>query len=160
MLNTEQAQDVEVLLGLWHPTFARIDHQKTHVDAANASQHVAQKANVSGHINERKHFTSTSRAVRKAEIYGEASAFFFFKTIGVGAGECFNKRCLAVVNMTCGGDECHGVSSLLQKCECVYNFFIVACIEGSKIEQRLAIFCARNDRNAMFPELTYMIASE
>jgi hypothetical protein len=42
----------------------------------------------------------------------------------------------------------------------VYNFFIVACIEGSKIEQRLAIFCARNDRNAMFPELSHKISSE
>jgi hypothetical protein len=42
----------------------------------------------------------------------------------------------------------------------VYNFFIVACIEGSKIEHCLAIFCARNDGNAMFPELAYEIASE
>ena len=79
-----------------------------------------------GYIDKRQHFTSASRAVCKAKINSETSSLFFFKTIGVGAGERFYKRCLSMINMTRGGYERHGGYSLLHKRECECNFFVVA----------------------------------
>ncbi len=43
--------------------------------------------------------------MRKADVDGDAAALLFFETIGIDAGERFDQRGLAVVDVTCGADD-------------------------------------------------------
>ena len=41
----------------------------------------------------------------KAEIDGDAAALFFFQTVGINAGQGFDQRGLAVVDVAGGADD-------------------------------------------------------
>ena len=50
--DVQQLQDLQVLMGLRHNPFHDIDHQQNQVDAADAGQHVADEALVTGNIDD------------------------------------------------------------------------------------------------------------
>lgn len=43
--------------------------------------------------------------MREAQVDRDAARFFFRQTIGVGAGERLDQRCLAVIDMAGGGEN-------------------------------------------------------
>ena len=49
--------------------------------------------------------TSSSFEESKAEIDGDAAALFFFETVGIRAGERFDERGFAVVDVAGGADD-------------------------------------------------------
>ena len=72
-----------MLFGLRHPTFFGVDNQDATVDRADARKHVAQKANMSGHVDKTRSRTRRQLRVRKTQVDGHATAFFFGPPIGV-----------------------------------------------------------------------------
>jgi hypothetical protein len=43
--------------------------------------------------------------VRESEVNRNAAALFFFQAIGIDAGECFDQRGLAVIDVAGGADD-------------------------------------------------------
>src|SRR5689334_7479925 len=98
-----------MLAGLRLDGFVGGDDHQHQVDAANAGQHVADKALVTWDVYETKtNFFSAGSGelqVGKAEIDGDAPPLLFFQTVGIDAGEGFDQRRLAMVNVSGGAEN-------------------------------------------------------
>ena len=85
------------------------DHHQNQVDAANAGQHVADKALVAWNVNkaESNLFTARSREfqVSEAEIDGDSAPLLLFQTVGIDAGQGLDQGGLAMVDVSCGADD-------------------------------------------------------
>ena len=107
--NRQQPADIEVLDGLRLDAFIGRDHEQDEIDAADPREHVAHEALVSGDIDEAETQVFAARRfqieVRKSNVDGDAAALLFFETIGIDAGERFDQRGLAVVDVTGGADD-------------------------------------------------------
>ena len=105
----EQPADFEMLAGLRLDGFVGGDDHQHQVHAAHAGQHVADKALVARHVDEAQpDFFSAGRRqfkVGEAEIDGDAAALLFFQTVGINAGQGFDQRGLAVVDVSGGADD-------------------------------------------------------
>jgi hypothetical protein len=104
-LDSQQAADIEMLARLRLDRFVSGDNQKDDVNAARTGQHVAHEALVAGNVNEAD--LDVLPFVPKlekgeSEVDRDAAALFFFKTVGVGAGERLDERRLAVVDVPGG----------------------------------------------------------
>ena len=83
---------------------AAIDEEHQ-VDAADAGQHVLDEALVAGHVDEAEAEAGRELQVREAEIDGDAAALLLFEAVGVDAGEGFDERGLAVIDVAGGADD-------------------------------------------------------
>ena len=85
------------------------DDEQDEIDAADAGEHVAHEALVSRDVDETEAqvfvVCRLQIQVRKADVDGDAAALLFFETIGIDAGERFDQRGLAVVDVTGGADD-------------------------------------------------------
>ena len=68
-------------------------------------EHVVNKAFVSGHIHKRQPSTLSIGVMRKAEVNGDAPAFFLRELIRVDSGQCLDERGLAVVDVPAGAND-------------------------------------------------------
>ena len=100
-----------MLAGLRHHRFVGGHHQQHRVDAADAGQHGAHEAFVTGHIDERDGRAAGQLGMREAELDGDAAGLLFLQPVGVGAGQGLDQRALAVVDVAGGADDdrAHGV---------------------------------------------------
>ena len=87
LIDTEQLEDPEVLLGLGLPALGCGDDEDAGVHATDAGEHVAQELHVTGHVDEAELRTRRQHGVSEAEIDREASAFLLLETVGVGQSE-------------------------------------------------------------------------
>ena len=101
----EQIDDVQVLDGLRHDAVVRRDDQHDVIDAAYAREHVAHESLVSGNIDETDGVVMRCLPVREAEIYRNAACLFLGQPVGVDAGQRFDERRLAVIDVTCRRDN-------------------------------------------------------
>src|SRR5437016_5870924 len=89
--------------------FVGCDHQQHDIDAADAGEHIAHEALVTGNVDESKaeFFARLGPQfqIGKAEIDGDAAPLLFFKAVGIDAGERLYQRGLAVVDVPCGTDD-------------------------------------------------------
>src|ERR1700720_4242361 len=84
--------------------FIGCNYQQHNIDAGRSSEHVPDEPFVSGDIHEAKaHFAFFQEC--KTQIDGDASALFFFQTVRMRAGQSFDQRRFAVVDMTGGADD-------------------------------------------------------
>ena len=138
VLDREQIDDVQVLDGLRHDAVVGGHDQHHVVDAAHAGEHVAHEALVAGHVDEADHAAGVGFAVSKAQIDRDAALLFFRQAIGVDAGQRFDERCFAVVDMAGGGDD-HadfpGVELKLAKLRAESRFVV----QAAQIEYECAV---------------------
>ncbi len=126
-----------MLFALRLPSFGGCNYKKTRIDTANAREHVAQKTNVPGNVDEADALTRWQDRVSKAEIDGEPSTLLFGKAIWVGAGKRQHQRTLAVVNVTSGGNNAHGC---LAHCpQGVDHDAVVLGIDAAQIDEGTAL---------------------
>ena len=111
VLDPEQPQDREVLMGLRPRALAGVDDEEEEVDAARTRDHGADEALVPGDVDDRE-----ARAVRQlerrvAEVDRDPALVLLGQPVGVLAGQRLDERRLAVVDVTRGTDrQRHGRS--------------------------------------------------
>ena len=71
-----------------------------------------------GHVDECHTVARRQVRPRKAEIDGEAAPLLLGEPIGIHAGEREHQRRLAVVDVSCGGDDPHGCQRLSSRRDC------------------------------------------
>ena len=110
--NAKQTADGHVFHGLWLDAFLGGDDQQDRSDTPGPGEHVVNKQAVTRHIDkadsERSSVARRSIEKGKAEIDGNAAAFFFGKMRGIGAREDFDQRTLSVINVAGGGEDVIG----------------------------------------------------
>ena len=94
-----------MLAGLGLDGFGGGDHEQHHVDASGSGEHVAHEALVAGDIDEAEADVVGELKVREAEVDGDAAALLFGEAVGVGSGEGFYQRRLAVIDVTGSADD-------------------------------------------------------
>ena len=85
--DAEQLEDAQVLLALGLPALGGGDDEQAGVDAAHAGQHVAEEADVAGHVDEADRLARREHGVGEAEVDGEAAPLLLLEAVRVGAGE-------------------------------------------------------------------------
>ena len=132
MTHAEISENLQVLFGLRHPAIIGCDDQQGQVHRSHARDHVFHEVLVAGHIHDSEHercgigcglYLQPTQIlagrgklqVREAEIDGDAARLLLGQTIGVGAGQGFDQRALAMIHVACGGQDemLHGGHSLL-----------------------------------------------
>ena len=101
----EQMEDVEMLLGLRHHAVVGRDGEEHEVDTVGAGEHVADEALVAGDVDDAGAGAVGEGEVGEAEIDRDAALFFFLEAIGVLAGEGFDERGFAVIDVAGGADD-------------------------------------------------------
>ena len=110
-LEAQQVDDLQMLDGLRLDAFGRRHDQQGGIDAGGAGQHVVHEALVARHVDEAELPAVAQVAVGVAEIDGDAARLLFLQAIGIDAGQRFDERGLAVIDMARGADD-HAASSL------------------------------------------------
>ncbi len=83
----EQMQNGQMLLGLRHHTIIGRDGEQHEVDAVRAGEHVADKALVTGDVNDTRPGLVGQREVGEAEIDRNPTLLFFLQAVGILPGE-------------------------------------------------------------------------
>ena len=104
-VEAQQVDDLQMLDGLRLDAFRRRHDEQGGVDAGGAGQHVVHEALMARHIDETQLPAVAQVAVGIAEIDGDAARLLFLQAIGVDAGQRFDERGLAMVDMTRGADD-------------------------------------------------------
>ena len=110
-VEAQQVDDLQMLDRLRLDAFRRRHDQQRGIDAGGAGQHVVHEALVARHVDEAELPAVAQVAVGVAEIDGDAARLLFLQAIGVDAGQRFDQRGLAVIDMACGADD-HAAPSL------------------------------------------------
>src|SRR5258706_13606721 len=109
-IDAEITEDLQMLLGLRHPSVIGSYHKERQVDRADPGDHIFHEVFVAGHVNDSKLKRETSGRgcgqfqVRKAEVDGDSSRFFLRKSVGIDSGERFNQRTLAMIHVPGGSN--------------------------------------------------------
>ena len=103
--------------GLRHDAFIRRNDQHDHVHARGPGHHVFDKAFVTGHVHNAQTFAVRQVQPGKAQLNGDAPAFFLFQAVAVLSRESAHQRGLAVVDMP-GRTQyyCHEKTSFRRGC--------------------------------------------
>ena len=104
-IEAQQVDDLQMLDRLRLDALGRRHDQQRGIDAGGAGQHVVHEALVARHVDEAELPAVAQVAVGVAEIDGDAARLLFLQAIGVDAGQRFDQRGLAVVDMACGADD-------------------------------------------------------
>ena len=99
-INAQQGEDLQVLAGLPADALGQRHDQQGGVDAAGASEHGVHETLVAGNVDE-----TELPGVGVAEVNGDAAALFLRQAVGIDAGQRFDQRCLAVIDVAGGTDD-------------------------------------------------------
>ena len=105
----KQINDGQMLARLRHDAIVCCHHKDDKVDAKRARQHVVNKLLMPWHVEKTDRLPVAEMLIGKAEIDGDAACFFLGQPVGIGTGERFQERRLAVVDMPCRADD-HALS--------------------------------------------------
>jgi hypothetical protein len=98
-----------MFLCLRHDAFIGCDDQQSGVDAPDTGQHVFDKVTVTGHIYNTDLLAVWQCKPAEAEFDGHLALLLFFQAVGMSACERSDECGFAVVNMTGGADNAHGL---------------------------------------------------
>ena len=101
----QQAADIEMLARLRLDGFVGGDHEQHQIDAAHAGQHILDEALVAGHVDEAQAQVRGKLEMSEADIDGDAAALLFLQAVGVDAGQGFDERGLAVIDVAGRADD-------------------------------------------------------
>ena len=104
-VEAQQVDDLQMLDRLRLDAFRRRHDQQRRIDAGSAGQHIVHEALVARHVDETQLPAVTQVAVGVAEIDGDAARLFFLEAIGIDAGQRFDQRGLAVIDVARGADD-------------------------------------------------------
>jgi hypothetical protein len=93
-----------VLARLRHYRFIGGHHKHHKVKTVRTRKHVLDEALVTRNVNKAE-LKVPDDEIRKPDVDGYAALFFFFEAIGVDAGERFDQRGLAMVDVPGGSDD-------------------------------------------------------
>ncbi len=110
-IEAEQIDDLQMLDRLRLDALRCRHDKQGGVDAGGAGQHVVHEAFVARYVDEAQLPAVAQVAVGVAEIDGDAARLLFLQAIGVDAGQRFDERRLAVIDVACGADD-HASPSL------------------------------------------------
>jgi hypothetical protein len=85
-----------------HRFISRNDEQHR-IHTARAGEHRPHESLVAGHVDDR-HVEVADRRVRESEIDRDPAFLLFFEAIGIGAGQGFDERAFAVIDVPGGAD--------------------------------------------------------
>ena len=137
--DAEQLEDPQVLLALRLPALGGGDDEQAGVDRADAGEHVAQEADVAGHVDEADPCARRQRRVGEAEVDREAAALLLLEAVGVGAGERQHERRLAVVDVAGGGDDPHASAGAEPSASAATRaYVVVGRVDGAQVEDTCA----------------------
>ena len=108
--DAEQIQDIQVLARLGHHPFVGGDHQQGDVDAAGASQHMADEALVSRHVDDGGFAAGGQSQPGEAQFNRHAPPLLLGQAIGVDPCQGMDERTLAMVDMAGCTDDMHSQS--------------------------------------------------
>jgi hypothetical protein len=103
-LHAEEPADIEVLSRLRFDGFVGGDHQQHKIDSRCTCEHVADETLVPRHVDKSKADAAFFQE-REAQIDGDAAALLLLQAVGMRAGQGFDQRRLAVVNMAGSADN-------------------------------------------------------
>ncbi len=104
-IDPQEVEDRQMLVCLWHRAFVRGDDKHGHVDAAHAGEHVLDEPLMAGNVDHADSLATWQRQPGEAEIDGHRSRFLLGQAIGIDAGEGFDQRRFAVVDVTGRADH-------------------------------------------------------
>src|SRR5262249_55933597 len=108
-LDAQQRTDGEMFSGLRHDAFVGGDDEHGEVDAPDARQHVLDEALVTRDVDDLDRESVRLFGKRKAGIDRDAASLLFGQAVGVDAGQRFDERGFAVVDVSRGADDyCSG----------------------------------------------------
>jgi hypothetical protein len=104
-VEAEQVHDLQMLDGLRLDALGCRHDQQCGVDAGGPGQHVVHEALMARHVDEAELAAVAQVGVGIAEIDGDAARLLLLEAIGIDAGQRFDERGLAVVDVACGADD-------------------------------------------------------
>ena len=104
VFDAHQTEHLDVLDGLRHDRIVGGDDDEGHVDAGGARDHGADEFFVTGNVDDSEVHAGDIQ-VGESQLDGHAALLFLGQTVGVGSGEGFDQRRLAVVNMPSRPDD-------------------------------------------------------
>ena len=111
VLDAEQPEDGEVLMGLRPRALSRVDDQQEEVDAGRARDHRAHETLVAGNVDEREPPAVGEVERRVAEVDRDPACLLLGQPVGVLAREGVHERRLAVVDVArCADGQRHRAS--------------------------------------------------
>ena len=96
-----------MFLGLGHHSFVRGHDQKRDVDAADACQHVLDKALVTRNIDDTDLTPAGKSQPGETQVNGHPSGFLLGQAVGVHSRDSCDQCRFAVVDMTGGPNAAH-----------------------------------------------------
>ena len=105
--DAQQLEDAQVLLGLGLPALGGGHYEQARLHRTHPGQHVLEKPDVAGHVDEGELAAGRERGPGEAEVDGEPPLLLLGETVGVHPGEGQDQGGLAVVDMAGGGDDVH-----------------------------------------------------
>ena len=106
--DAEQIEDERMLVCLRLGTLVAGHDEQREINSARAGHHVANEPLVPRNVDERQACQVRVSFIRKPEIDGDSSRLLFFQPIRVYAGQRFDERRLAVVDMAGRADDHSG----------------------------------------------------
>ena len=103
--DSQQIKDRQMFTRLRHHPVIRGDDQQGHVDAARPRQHRVDQTFMPRHIHKSGDRATPQIGIGEAQVDGDAARLFLGQTVGVGARQGLDQRCLAVVDMPCRSDD-------------------------------------------------------
>lgn len=154
----EQFENAQMLFTLRLPSFGGRNHEQARIDTAHTGEHVAQKTNVSGNVDEADALAGWQHRMGEAEVDGEPASLLFGKAIWVGARKRQNQRALAVVNVTRGGNNAHWC--LAQCPQGVDHDAVVFGIDAAQIDEGATLANSANNWGGVAAQRSEVIANE
>ena len=99
-LDAEQFNDRQMLSGLRHRSIVGGNDEQREVDPGSTGKHVVDQLFMAGNIDETEFF-----GIGIAEVDRDASRLLFFQAVAINAGQGFDQRCFAVIDMAGGADD-------------------------------------------------------
>ena len=103
-LHTQQPANFKMFAGLRANGFVRGNHQQNEVDSRSSCKHVFYETLVPRHVHKTKAHAAFFQK-SEAKIDGDAAALLFLQAVRMRAGQGFNQRGFAVVNVAGGADD-------------------------------------------------------
>jgi len=90
-----------MLTGLGHDTLICCDHHCHQINACGSGHHVSDKFLMTRNIHNADMPSGGQIQKRETQFYGNAPKLFLFEPVSVNAGQGFDERGLAMINMSC-----------------------------------------------------------
>jgi hypothetical protein len=110
MLDADELEDPEVLLGLRLPSLDRVHDEEAGIDGADAGEHVLEEPDVTGDVDEPELSPAGERRPCEPQVDRQPARLLLGQAVRVDARQCPDERRLAVIDVAGGGDDVHAAT--------------------------------------------------